>query len=722
MIKSDQYNVIRDPNRIIENRFQDERSTEELAVAFIAERERIRSERKAELEERQERRRNFGLNPDNLRESLKERSQDAIINRLPLPLRVPTEIIAFAQENQLRGQSLLLGLPDELPDELVGEAPYIELPSLVPFIPPMPDIPDNASQVYREMMIPENTGITFTLKWNYRGWSSPTIINHPQTGQTVQLSGVTFLGDSFTGGRGVGNFNPKNNPQEIAPFLQGNPLSNVIGRLVRPDSRWGKGWSSLAPIPIEAINPNETASMNAYFPPGFRRQNYWSAFTVLGRQRFNVNGIPTWAEDIIVNFRADITVGLESAWSLPGWVNRYPNRLIMQFFESYNWITLNSEVGLVVPEIDGNPVKINPKGGGKKPISPPPPKPRCKPMSCCPSQNSNLEEIKRMVRQLLANLGNPKDLALWDEDISKPGQQAKKFKPKDAFEHLTSLTERVEIALRIIGITDLPIDVDESRSFYPELGKLYESSSNPDIKKLGKDLLKRDRRSLTSVLQALDWYADAIDEKLGAFEMKTTFDDIDLVKEGNQNVVLYHANLQEALHDTMKFAFQGGIHSEANLQLIAKTMGDVAVLKKEIVGQSYKLDLLIDYLGMGYTEKPEQLPISVSFSEDAMKDLAQKKLTKYLSDSEIPIARPLLGEKEVNLATRLTELENVVSSVAAAHRMPVPSIDVIKEMLKRLGKGEDWGNFLKDMQKLADDAELQLNIKDITGDKEKTKR
>jgi hypothetical protein len=376
--------------------------------------------------------------------------------------------------------------------------------------------------------------------------------------------------------------------------------------------------------------------------------------------------------------------------------------------------------------------------GYKKPLPPPPPpRKKCDCMTnCCPQNQVDLSELKRLLRLILDEfgklpkssyddlvklIGKPQKVTLWDDDLSKQGQQIKQTTPPTAFEHLKLLTDRVEVALRVIGITDLPIEVDESRSLYPKLGKLYSSSKDPELRKLGADLLKRDRRTITSVFQALDWYGDAIDEKLGNWESEIQFNDIDLVREGNQNVSLNHANIQDALNDTMKFAFQGGIHSEAVYNLMAKTMGDVAVLKKEIMGQSYKLDMLIDYLGMGYSEKPEMLPISVNFSEEAMTKLANKEVSAYLSDSEIPINKPVLMDGEVNLSVRLAELESAIGTIQAAHRMPVPNIGTIKELLKRLSNGEDWKSFLADMQKFADDNEMQIDVADITGDKEQTR-
>lgn len=715
-LNTNQNNLNRNLNGTLESRLLDERSAEEVAIAFIREREEIRERLKEEKKEREERTRDYGLNPDNLRESLKERITDKIIEKIPTPLSLPIQVIEWAEENKNKVQGLLLGIDDnnKPPVKNIPQDNGLDPFQAPPINPAQP--PTEASNTWKKLMAGDNVGKSVTLKWKYEGWVSFLTFNNPTSGQTQQLGSRDETGYLIPSVRGITPGNPVFTPQDIAGWLGGShPWAGISGRLTTLDPRYRKGWHSDITEPAWYLDGNSNAAANWAYPTGFYRINWYGSGKVITSTRFHMGGGRIqWFHYVKINYKALVTIGIESNWYAGTRAAFYPNdRLIRQYFECPFNNQYNNEVGLCEPEID--PLNV---ARPTRNITPPPPE-RCDCMSCC--ENADTDELKRLIRKLVKTIGEPKEVTLWDDDLSKPGRQIKKKTPKDSFEHLKLLTDRIEVALRIIGITDLPIEVDESRSFYPKLGEFYSKSSDPQIQKLGEALLKRDRRTITSVFQALDWYGDALDEKLGDWESTIQFNDIDLVREGNQNVELHHANVQDALHDTMKFAFQGGIHSEASFNLIAKTMGDVATLKKEIMGQTYKLDLLIDYLGMGYTETSENLPISVSFSESAMTKLANKELGEYLTDSTIPIARPLLGEKEVNLSVRLAELENAVGTIQAAHRMPITSLEIAKELLKRLGKGEDWKNFLADMQKFADENEMQIEIGDITNDKEKLK-
>lgn len=675
--------------------------------------------------------------PDNIPSIL---SSEAV--SLLSPLKPLTSILETAEKNRLKMQDAIA--PKIANDDcgLTVDSPFLKIsivsracrptpkPTTEPFAPPVPQgwppgAPDIQAPEWRSMMVPENAGKVFTLKWHYSGWSSPTIVNHPSTGQTIQLSGVTFLGDNFTGVRGAGNFNPQNNHQEIAPFLQGYQHSGIIGRLIRPDNRWQKGWTNLAPTPIEPINPTETASMNVWFPAGFSRQNYWGALTVLSRQRFRDRlGNTVWAEFIALNFRADITIGLSSAWDSGWWAANYPNRLITQFFESYHWNTLNSEVGLVEPEIDNDPVKrIAPK-----PIDPPPPPPkkRCDCMSnCCPNNQSDITELKRLIRSMNEKVdkmqkmvGEPESVPLWDVELSTQGKKVETKKPESITKHLALINERLEMSLRIIGIHDLPIDVEASASNFENVARMLMSTPNDTLKSLGKLLLDRtkSRTKITSVIDYITWVQETLHEKLGGWEQEMNIADIDLLKDGNQSSKIYFPSIAEMLNATTKYSIDSAVRSEAIVNIATRALLEVVAIKKMLGEIGYQVDSTADYLGYEYVESSEEMNVLANLKQ---RDLS--KLEDILKESKIPIKKITLAKGEQPLESKLVMIQQAAAIIKAVNTIPLGNDEkegkeIIKELLKAsldLGAGDNWDEWLPLYNETLKQKQIPLELKEI---------
>lgn len=707
-LRSDQNKSNRNIFDYQEPRSYDEKSTEEIAGAFLRERERIRREREQELEDERDLRRDAGLNPDNLRESLAERITDAIVNKLPSGLSLPIEVIRWSEDNQLKVQSLLLGLPDDL--ELPVDEIPVPQPTFAPIVPPASswNLPVNIS-TWEDLVNPLNFNKLLTFTASYTGWLEYLEYNAPGSGQTVQL---------------VAN-NPLTPPgiiiNSIRTFRPANPLPNEVGRIGTRTVKTHRGFQRghLIDIPSQTngdrFNVPDRSAENLGNPSGFARYNYHPIAQYLGSTNFNTpQGIRRF-HSVKMNLRWDIAVNnVIDAWYAGYYGANYPNFRILAFFQgALPYTHYDPENPLITPvEIDGDPIKEIPP----EPITPPPPPPKgkCDCMSCCKDTTQSQELTNRLLRQILKNIGEPREVSLWDTDFTKPGVQTEKKKPGNAFEHLALLSDRLEIALKVLGIDVLPITVDTSRSKYDNLGNLFLSSPLEAMRELGKNMLGTDRKQISSVLGFLDWIGDTIDEKLGHWESEVTFKDVELLKDNDQELKLVHGNIQHALHDVTKFAGNAGIHSEANTWLISDVLMELAVLKKEIVGQSFAMQLLIDYLGFDHKEESVKIPIPVTFDPELLKN---RNLSKFLEDSEVPIVKQTLKDKELSLSQRLTEIESTLGILRAAHQFPVRNVGDVMELLRLLGAGkDDWKQFLEDMNKFAEDNELQVEIEDIEND------
>ncbi len=799
-----------------------ELASEDFLVAYRIERQRIREAREAELkaEKKENEPRRF---PESLQEQIKDLLGDAIEDkirdRLPKPVDALITVIEEAQSNQLKVQDAIApqikiddcGVSIESlfinytsinencrqQEGTSTEPKPFETPAGTPFF-------NNNAGVYRALFNPDNVGKTLTLLWKYEGWVSDVFITSSSSSGVVQWSGLTDIQANSLIGANIINIirfipsNPISGSQSIGINSQGNSLPWRY----YSDSRVSAG--SFADV----VYPQQFP-YNINYIGTHARYGYRSTAKVLAVQKFNTsNGIRRFY-NLRINMRTDISIGTGGFPQYGSFSSDQPpiftpyNAVtqdfhLMQFFRmAYSHIP-NDEFPVGVAQLTDPLILGSPTiPGFKKPLPPPPPpRSKCDCMAnCCPQNQYDLAEVKRLLRAISAKqreqdrkigldklplevpgsnavyqklgkmaadnpvtnfffnnwltqqvlsvagifpnvklnslleaisflssegggggdssdlaevVGQPIEVSLWDTDFTKQGSQVEKRKPKNLFQHLALLTDRVEVALKIIGIHDLPIVVDKSRSKYDNLAKVFIASPSTAMVEMGKNLLKVDRKQITSVFQLLNWVGDTVDEKLGHWESEVSFKDVDLLKHNNQEMSLVHGNMQHALHDITKFSGNAGIHAEANTWLLSDVLMEMAVLKKTIIEQTYTLQALVDYLGFDHGEEAVDIPIPVTFDQ---KLLEEKNLPKFLEDSTTPGLKITLKDKEKSLSQRLTEIENTLGILRAVNLFPVKGVADIKALLELLNNEKRWDAYIKSANKFSEENELQLEIK-----------
>lgn len=226
----------------------------------------------------------------------------------------------------------------------------------------------------------------------------------------------------------------------------------------------------------------------------------------------------------------------------------------------------------------------------KPPPPPPPPK-----MECCPGQKNN----DKLLKLILKRIGEPKQVQIFDEDLARAGAQKSSKTPQSLNDFFKLAVERIEIANRIIGIENFPIQVPDT---------MIEPYKEGPFAKIFKFIDGEKKIKINTIAEFIVWMSKQDSAVLGEFhqviEMETE------VKGKNATIVLPNVaeSLKEIVLLTAQMAKQNNIQTELIFKIAAELVATRAVATK---GTSISQDIQ-DYLDYPTDTKKAKIKTAVS--------------------------------------------------------------------------------------------------------------
>lgn len=798
-IKSNQNKLNRRPDGTLEPPAFNDATAEDYAVAFFRERERIKRERATEIREREyeeDRKANRDLREE-IEDAINEKIQDKIDGLIPAWATPFTDTIKWAEENRLRVQSLLLGLPD---DEFNPGIKWSDLPpeaksDYVPVVfnpprqwwhefvasTPKQDIPLDTSKGYYALWkytgfttvanfrlnIPNHSlngvasanyttamntnpvGFTWAVRsprdnWLYNSWQNDFAPGLPASTYTGSFNGIRSgrwdcFGKEPFGGRLEGS-GYKFSPEEIAKatqrvshtgngFIQYYPIATITGSYqAYPSGSGASGQNIVIEAPCEILFAVKLTGRGGYQIPEmvspYGTYGLYFHDTVAGndaRQKIYYSST-YWQYKLF--YRGAPFDPFEYDAFLCSFAAVFKSTII----DYYVGRNDGRQPHKIYPEPYLYEIESNSKYP-KPPISPPPPPPpkKCDCMSnCCPQNKSDLEDLKRLVRvmaskvtELDKKIGEPQSVSLWDVDITQQGSKVETKKPESVLTHLALVNERIEMALRIIGIHEIPIEVEASASVFDGFSEMLMSSSVSAIQSLGKELKSRTtgKTRITSVMQYIDWVSDTLHEKLGHYEQEVDIKDLDLIQEGDQSSKIFFPDMGSMLNATYKYSVDSAVKAQAITSISVRALMEVISIKKMLAEIGFQVDATADYLGYEYTEESVKMKILATLGQSI------GNLPAMLKESEIDIKKQTLSSNEQPLESKLVELQQAAAIIKAVHTIPLGRNeskwkDILGKLLdattKLAGESDgDYEKWIEEINKFIVSEEMPLKLEKV---------
>lgn len=259
---------------------------------------------------------------------------------------------------------------------------------------------------------------------------------------------------------------------------------------------------------------------------------------------------------------------------------------------------------------------------GGDPLPPPPPKDECcKNMSCCP-KNDNLEQLLRLI---LKRIGTPKEITIFDEDMDREGTQQAKKKPQTLFENHKLTTERVEIANRLIGIENYPVEVPET------MIEPYKEGLFAEVFSFIQGEKKRKIKTLTELLA---WQIEQDSATTGQFHQVFEFE----IKEGEKETVVI-PNIAEALKETIILNSQMARQVNILVEVAFRALTEIVQTKTQVCRNVSITQDIQDYLDYPTVERSEEIKVGINLpnyvaGSDIKKDNPSPQDTQRGKDNE----------------------------------------------------------------------------------------
>jgi len=428
-------------DRSTDFRLNDE-TAEDFLRAYQATKNRISRERELEIEKEENKNivRDILDDPlgsvrDGLQNIVEDRVRDKLESWIPWIAPYAT-VLEEAQNNQLKIQNAIT--PEIATDDcgVSVKTLFINYTLIdpnckpnsgngtAPFTPPQPSGSwSNRNSLYSPLFNPSNEGKILTLAWKYNGWVDQIRIKATSSGGSIawnnfNLSDLTpLIGNTIVN---VLQISPSN-PAPINTTLGFGGIST----LEHPS--FSQGSFDDVPFPGSGSYPffDELLSVTTH-----RRANYRANLRLMGIQNVNTNSGIRRMYNVRVNMRVDISIGVgnfptfgnfNSSGNFTPFSSEINGIFLQQFFERPPNIEGQNSNGVygrftstyyVIPKITGDPVVE------VETVTPPPPPPRkkceCMP-NCCPQNNSDLSELKRLVRIVIKEQADQKKLIGLDQ-------------------------------------------------------------------------------------------------------------------------------------------------------------------------------------------------------------------------------------------------------------------------------------------------------------------
>lgn len=226
---------------------------------------------------------------------------------------------------------------------------------------------------------------------------------------------------------------------------------------------------------------------------------------------------------------------------------------------------------------------------------PPPPEECCKDMSCCP-KNDNLEQLLRLI---LKRIGTPQTISIFDEDMDREGTQKAKKTPQTLFENHKLTTERVEIANRLIGIENYPVEVPET------MIEPYKEGLFAEVFDFIQGEKKRKIKTLTELLA---WQVEQDSATTGRFHQVFEFE----IEEGKKETVVV-PNIAEALKETIILNSQMARQMNILVETAFRTLTEMVQTKTQVCKSVAIAQDIQDYLDYPTVNKSQEIKVAVNF-------------------------------------------------------------------------------------------------------------
>jgi len=232
-------------------------------------------------------------------------------------------------------------------------------------------------------------------------------------------------------------------------------------------------------------------------------------------------------------------------------------------------------------------------------VSPPPLPPP--PMSCCPK----VEQNDQLLRLILKRIGEPKEVTIFDEDLSRKGAQKSKKKPKSLNDFLKLAVERTEIVSRIVGIENFPITVPET---------MIEPHKEGIFAKVFGFIDGTKKRKINTIAELITWMSEQDSAVLGQFHQVLEFDTGEKDKKGKSvmsTVVL--PNVAETLKEITLLVAQMAKQNNVQTELLFKMAVEIVAARTAAHKASLIAADIQDYLDYPTQTITGTIPTSVKF-------------------------------------------------------------------------------------------------------------
>lgn len=256
-------------------------------------------------------------------------------------------------------------------------------------------------------------------------------------------------------------------------------------------------------------------------------------------------------------------------------------------------------------------------------------------MTCCSSQTGqgtqrqqqDLEEIKKMLRQILKNQGTyPFSVTLYDTDDNKPEAQTKNVSVADQAKAQKLIVEREEKNAKSIGIDQFPIYVPSS---------IVEDRSNGLLGDIGNVKNKIFKQRIESIAELLTWKIGNDREIFGAWQEYIDIQDSDPEKKGNQPKRVVLPNMARSFRELVLLNSVQIKTTGLLLDAVLKMYIDIANTKvSSAVTEAIVRDIQ-GFLDYPTDEKPLNVPLGIKIPSDNDSPDDKEDIKRFLSNSTV---------------------------------------------------------------------------------------
>lgn len=256
-------------------------------------------------------------------------------------------------------------------------------------------------------------------------------------------------------------------------------------------------------------------------------------------------------------------------------------------------------------------------------------------MTCCGSQTGqgtqrqqqDLEEIKKMLRQILKNQGTyPFSVTLYDTDDNKPEAQTKNVSVADQAKAQKLIVEREEKNAKSIGIDQFPIYVPSS---------IVEDRSNGLLGDIGNVKNKIFKQRIESIAELLTWKIGNDREIFGAWQEYIDIQDSDPQKKGNQPKRVVLPNMARSFRELVLLNSVQIKTTGLLLDAVLKMYIDIANTKvSSAVTEAIVRDIQ-GFLDYPTDEKPLDVPLGIKIPSDNDSPDDKEDIQRFLSNSTV---------------------------------------------------------------------------------------